>query len=233
MPEHDDIYAHDAERYDRLVQREDYRQNILPALRQITLLEGMDVVETGAGTGRLTGLLAPLVKSIRAYDASAHMLALAAAKLHASGLDNWSAQTADHRRLPAADGSADVSISGWSVGYLADSKLPDWKQEVSKALDEMQRVLRPGGVLILIETLGTGFETPHPPEFLRDYFSFLVQMGFASTWIRTDYRFESPAEAVELAGFFFGEALAEQVRASGGVILPECTGLWWRRGGTA
>ena len=232
MPEHKDIYATDADRYDQLVSREDYQQNILPALRQITALEGRDVVESGAGTGRLTCLLAPLVKSIRAFDASPHMLALASAKLKASSLGNWSTQVADHRRLPLDERSVDIAIAGWSVCYLVDGPSPDWRREVSKALDEMQRVLRPGGVTILLETQGTGFETPHPPEHLAEYYRLLDQLGFASTWIRTDYRFASLLEAVDLARFFFGEALAEQVEASGEVILPECTGLWWRKRGT-
>ncbi len=227
MTDHDEIYAHEAERYDRLVSREDYQGHILTALLGITPLEGKEVVESGAGTGRLTCLLAPGVKSIRAFDASPHMLALAAAKLRASGLQNWSAQVADHRRLPVADRSADIAISGWSVCYLVDWHSPDWRLAVSEALDELQRVLRPGGTLILLETQGTGFESPHPPDFLAEYFHLLDEKGFSSSWIRTDYRFETLAEAVDLARFFFGEALGEQVEQSASVILPECTGLWW------
>ncbi len=227
MPNPEEIYAHEAERYDRLVAREDYQNLLLPSLRQIASLEGKEVVESGAGTGRLTCLLAPHVKSIRAFDASSHMLALASARLTASGLQNWSTQVADHRRLPAETHSADIYISGWSVCYLLDEPSLDWRQEMEKALGEMKRVLRPGGVTILVETQGTGFEAPHPPEHLAGYFHFLAEKGFASTWIRTDYRFASLAEAVELAQFFFGEALAEQVRRSGSAILPECTGLWW------
>ncbi len=230
MLEPEEIYAHEAERYDRLVAREDYQNLLLPALRQITPLEGKEVVESGAGTGRLTCLLAPHVKSIRAFDASPHMLALAAERLKAGGLQNWSVDLADHRRLPAGTHSSDIYISGWSVCYLLDEPSPDWRLEMEKALGEMKRVLRPGGVAILVETQGTGFETPHPPEHLTAYFHFLAEKGFASTWIRTDYRFASLAEAVELAQFFFGEALAEQVRRSGSAILPECTGLWWQKG---
>ncbi len=229
MPNPEEIYAREAGRYDHLVAREDYQHHLLPALQQITRLEGKDVVESGAGTGRVTCLLAPLVKSIRAFDASSHMLSLAKANLETSGLRNWSIQAADHRRLPVGDQSADMVISGWSVCYLVDEPSPDWKQEVAKALAEMRRVLRPGGVAILVETQGTGFETPHPPDHLVDYFHFLAERGFTSTWIRTDYRFASLAEAVELVQFFFGEALAGQVRQAGEVILPECTGLWWQK----
>ncbi len=229
MPNPEEIYTHEAERYDRLVAREDYQHHLLPALRRITPLEGKEVVESGAGTGRLTCLLAPQVKSIRAFDASSQMLALAAARLKASGLQNWSTQVADHRRLPLETQSADIFLSGWSVCYLLDEPSTDWRQEMAKALGEMKRLLRPGGVAILVETQGTGFETPHPPEHLTGYFDYLAERGFTSTWIRTDYRFASLAEAVELAQFFFGEALAEQVRGAGSAILAECTGLWWQR----
>ena len=59
-----EIYASRAQDYERLVAREDFAGNILKALQEIRALSGLDVVELGAGTGRLTCLLAPLVRSI-------------------------------------------------------------------------------------------------------------------------------------------------------------------------
>ncbi|MCC7207638.1 MAG: class I SAM-dependent methyltransferase, partial [Anaerolineae bacterium] len=50
---------------------------------------------------------------------------------------------------------------------------------------------------------------------------------FGSTWVRTDYRFASLAEAERLTRFFFGDALADEVVRRKWVTLPECTGLWW------
>ena len=49
-----EIYASRARDYERLVAREDYQGNILKALQDIRALAGLDVVELGAGTGRLT-----------------------------------------------------------------------------------------------------------------------------------------------------------------------------------
>ncbi len=229
MPDHKEVYDRYADRYQRLVSREDYQGNIPRALGEITPLEGKDVVESGAGTGRLTCLLAPRVRSIRAFDASPHMLEVAGARLKHSGLANWSTSAGDHRALPLPGQCADLAIAGWSVCYLVDWAGGGWQAEVERALAELQRVLRPGGVLVLLETLGTGFETPHPPEHLADYYRLLEQRGFSSTWIRTDYRFESLAEAVELVEFFFGVELAKQVQGAGSLVLPECTGLWWLR----
>lgn len=227
MPEHQEIYQQYAQQYDRLVMREDYQQRILPAIEKILPLAELDVVELGAGTGRLTTLLAPQVHSIHALDASSAMLALAQNKLQAAGLYNWRIEVADHRQLPLPDSCASLVISGWSLCYLVDWNQASWRAEVEQALSEIRRILHPGGSLILLETLGTGFETPHPPAHLLDYYAMLAEIGFSSTWIRTDYRFESLAEALELARFFFGEELAAQISASGSPILPECTGLWW------
>jgi ubiquinone/menaquinone biosynthesis C-methylase UbiE len=228
VPDHKDIYQSEADQYEYLVASEDYRGNLLPALQRIFPLAGQDVVELGAGTGRLTCLLAPLVKSIRAYDISQPMLDVAINKLAGLGLAGkarWQVETADHRQLPAATQSADLVISGWSICYLVDWNRGGWINQVEKALDEMRRVLRPNGMIILIETLGTGFKTPHPPDHLVDYYHFLTDQGFLMTWLRTDYRFLSEAEARRMAGFFFGAGLAEKVR---GRTIAECTGLWWQ-----
>ena len=84
----------------------------------------------------------------------------------------------------------------------------------------------PGGS----ETLGTGFETPHPPtEGLAELYRWLEdEHAFAGTRIRTDYRFESPAEAAENTRFFFGDELADRILEENLTVLPECTGIWWR-----
>lgn len=231
MPDYRDIYERRAADYDRLVAREDYQGNILRELGRVAPLAGADIVEMGAGTGRLTAMLAPLAGSIQAFDASAHMLALAAEKLRRSGLRDWRAEVADHRRLPVADAAADIVISGWSICYTVVWNPDTWEAELAAALAEMRRVARPGGALIILETLGTGYETPHPPPDLAGYYAALERASFASTWLRTDYRFASPAEAEDLTRFFFGDALAGRVAAERMVILPECTGMWWRIAG--
>jgi hypothetical protein len=94
----------------------------------------------------------------------------------------------------------------------------------------MKRVLRPGGAIIILETLGTGRETPQPPApALAAYYDWLEnEHGFNHTWIRTDYRFASVDEAEALTRFFFGDNLAGRIRRDNLTILPECTGIWWR-----
>jgi hypothetical protein len=96
-------------------------------------------------------------------------------------------------------------------------------------MTEMKRVLRPNGQIILFESLGTGNETPIQLEHLKSYYPWLDEAGFQNKWIRTDYRFESVEEATDLAGFFFGEEVTAQIIQKQSTILPECTGVWWKK----
>lgn len=223
------IYQSEGDRYEALVSREDYQRNIPRAIDEIINVDGLDVLDLGAGTGRLTLLLAPRVKSIRAFDASAEMLRVCRERLIASGLSNWQVDVADHRQLPVQDHSVDLVVSGWSVSYLAVWNQENGHAELDIWLTEMKRVLRKDGMIILLESLGTGNEAPIRLEHVESTYQWLDNNGFENKWIRTDYRFESVDEAAQLAGFFFGAEMADRIRENGLVILPECTGIWWRR----
>ena len=181
MIDHEEIYRSEAERYDLLVSREDYRGGILAALREIRELTGLEV--------------------------------------------------ADNRNLPLEDGSVDLSLSGWSIGYFAAPDNPEWQLDVERTLGQMERILRPGGTIIILETLGTGTGEPQAPTpELQAYYTYLEeQQGFKHTWIRTDYRFSTVDEAEQIIEFFFGEPLSARVRNQKLTVVPECTGIWWRQ----
>ena len=68
------IYRHQAEQFDRLVDREDMHGNLFAALNDIRPLHGLKVVEFGAGTGRLTRLLSVLVDKVYAFDIETPMI---------------------------------------------------------------------------------------------------------------------------------------------------------------
>lgn len=225
-----DIYSRHAPEYDLLVTREDFRGNILPRLAAIRPLPGLKVIELGAGTGRLTRLIGPHVRTLLALDRSVHMLDFARRRPGGLGQEDWVAVAADNRRLPLADGRADLVIAGWSLGHLVGWHERSWRDEIALVLSEMRRMLRPGGTAVILETLGTGQEAPRPPtEGLAAYYAFLEnEHGFSSDWIRTDYQFSSLEEAERLVRFFFGPELAARVLQEELLLLPECTGIWWR-----
>ncbi|MBT3189566.1 MAG: class I SAM-dependent methyltransferase [Anaerolineae bacterium] len=229
MPTEKEVYEKYADEYERLIQREDYQGNILRKIEHLVSLVDLDVVDFGAGTGRLTRLLAPRVRSIKAFDNSAHMLEVAAKSLRKMGLSNWATGIADHRQIPVEDDNTDLIVSGWSFCYLAVWGGDNWKSALEDGLKEMRRILRPGGMIIIFETMGTGHTSPQPPEHLTEYCAWLTEAGFGSSSFRTDYKFISLQEAETLSTFFFGEEMGIQVIQKNWRTLPECTGVWWQQ----
>jgi ubiquinone/menaquinone biosynthesis C-methylase UbiE len=230
-PDQFTIYRQHADRYDELTRHEDYEHRLSPALAAIRSFDQVDVVEWGAGAGRVSELIAPFARSLIACDLNDHMLKVARTKLSRFANLAWRTVAAEHRHMPLPDHCADVALAGWTLGYFTSKFYAEsWRQTIGQAIAQMQRVLRPGGTIIIIETLGTGNTEPEPPsEALATYYRLLEDdLGFQSTWLRTDFQFDSLDQAASTISFFFGESWAAEVRRNNWVILPECTGLWWK-----
>src|SRR5690606_32533569 len=116
---------------------------------------------------------------------------------------------------------------GHFTGWYGD----EWQTHAARAVAEMHRTAKPGGTLIIMETLGTGALEPAPPTAaLAAYYAWLEgEHGFVRTEVATDYDFGSVARAVELCGFFFGPEMAERVRTNAWSRVPEWTGVWGKR----
>jgi ubiquinone/menaquinone biosynthesis C-methylase UbiE len=218
------VYATRADQYEALVSREDANGVLLPAVERLVTLRGARVVEAGAGTGRLTRLLAPFAAQLKAFDAAPEMLQVARTHVPTAAF-----AVADHATLPVADGWADVALEGWAFAHAVGWHPHDWERLTDQYLAELFRVLRPGGTALLFETLGTGASEPRAPtEGLAALYARWEARGFTRVVLRTDYRFGNVDEAQVLTQAFFGRAFEFEVRADG-AWLPECTGLWWAR----
>lgn len=102
-----------------------------------------NLLDIGTGSGRVLKVLAPYVTSAVGIDISSDMLAVARSNLAAAGLGNIMVRHGDMYRLPFADGAFDsVTIDN----VLSDARWP------ARALREAARTLRPGGVMLLIES---------------------------------------------------------------------------------
>lgn len=221
------IYDKQAEAYEAMISKQ---PDLAGVIYEIRPYEGLDVLDLGAGSGRLSMLLAGDVRSLICTDIAQPMLDILDDKLsEASDSRNWTTVVADHRSLPIDSSSVDLIVSGWSISYLADSSHDDWRENLKLVMTELQRVLRPGGTILILETMGTGTETPNPPDFLTGYYAQLEQQyGFSHQWIRTDYVFDTVEEALQNTGFFFGEELTDKIQVNQWSTVPECAGIWWK-----
>ena len=106
----------------------------------IPRIQGKRILEVGCGTGSLLTEL--LQRGYKAYgvDASPRMLTQARKKVEAVGFQGRVLQ-ADIQHLPFPDNSFETIISTFPTNYIADLEV----------LNEIQRVLYPGGRLVIVD----------------------------------------------------------------------------------
>ncbi len=226
-----EVYRGAAEAYDRLVSAEDCEGRLLPALEAVAPLAGRAVLDVGSGTGRLARLAAPGCARLVAAEREPHMLAVAKRRLETLGATRAAYVVADARALPLANHAFDVVTAGWVFGHFTFWTRDRWMENATRAIGEMGRVARPGGAVVIFETMGTAVTRPAAPAAgLAAYYAWLeAEMGFEHRVVSTDFEFESVEAAARACGFFFGEPYARLIRANGWARVPEWTGMWWRR----
>ena len=116
--------------------------------RQVGIARRKRVLDLGAGYGAVTGELARRAGGpVVALDCAVEALR--------EGVFGGAPRTGgDARRLPFADAAFDLVFTQLTLL---------WVQPVTRALDEIRRVLRPGGVLTALEP-DYGGMIEHPPE---------------------------------------------------------------------
>ncbi len=121
------------------------------------------VLDMGCGAGHTALAAAPRAARVVAVDVTPEMLQVAEGLARQRGIANIEFRRADVAALPFPDASFDAVTSRFSAHHYADPQ---------QALREAARVLRPGGRLLLVDTMAP--ETPfldtffNAVEYLRD-----------------------------------------------------------------
>jgi ubiquinone/menaquinone biosynthesis C-methylase UbiE len=100
-----------------------------------------EVLEVGFGSGRNVPFYPAAVKRVWAVDPAVTARKLAARRVAASSVPVEYVGL-DGERLPLGDGCVDQVLTTWTLCTIPD---------VHRALEEMRRVLRPGGTLHFVE----------------------------------------------------------------------------------
>lgn len=102
------------------------------------------VLDLGCGAGHISFSMAPFSASVTAYDLSENMLAVVAATAAQRNLQNIETNHGAAEKLPFADQTFDIVVTRFSAHHWAD---------VPAALREVHRVLRAGGVAVVIDII--------------------------------------------------------------------------------
>ena len=171
MREHKSFWDKNAGRYDRFMRKdraayEEMYERIRPLVRRKTVLE------LATGTGLIAKHIVNAAAHIEATDASAEMIAEAKRDNHSAKL-YFSVQ--DMFRLPYADQSFDVVIVSNALHIVPQPE---------KALCEIHRVLKDGGVLIAptFTHAGNSFFGK-----IRAFFMKLAGFPLHSKWTSEEY----------------------------------------------
>lgn len=105
------------------------------------------VLDMGCGAGHASFVAAQNVTQVVAYDLSSQMLEVVAQAAKEKGLNNIATRQGYAESLPFEDSVFDVVISRYSAHHWHD---------VGQALREVNRVLKPGGVLIIMDVMSPG-----------------------------------------------------------------------------
>lgn len=132
-----DLYEHPASLFEHNMRlRCDYAASYIAARFD----KSDRILDLGCGAGVLSERLLAQGYTVTAVDNSQDMLELSAKRLAPFPAQNYRLQQANCLDLPFADGQFDLVVSLGMFGYF---------DEVTQALNEIRRVLRPGGTLIL------------------------------------------------------------------------------------
>lgn len=101
-------------------------------------------LDLGCGGGHAAYAIAPLVKSVVAYDLSEAMIATVAAEAARRGLANLETRQGAAERLPWPDASFDIVLSRFSAHHWRD---------IAGGLREARRMLKPGGLAVFIDVV--------------------------------------------------------------------------------
>ena len=225
------IYREEAEAYHAMIAREDIDRSVFKALIGTGVLAVRSLLDLGSGTGRIPLLLHDKIPHIVAFDLHEAMLREQLVQRRAVN-GQWPLAQGDMRQLPFADGEFEMVTAGWALGHFCGWFAGEWQTQMRSVLSEMRRVVKPGGPVVILETMSTGSLEPKPPNAdLAAYYAWIEgEWGFERQLLATDFVFDSVEDAVAHSEFFFGPELAASIREQGWARLPEWTGYWtWRK----
>jgi len=209
-----------AEMFDKIAPKYDFLNHFLSfgidkvwrrrAIRLLMKYSPSDILDVATGTGDFAiEALKTGAQRITGIDISEEMLAVGKAKIEKRGLGHQIIlQKGDSEKLVFLDNSFDAVTVAFGVRNF---------ENLSKGIDELYRVLRPGGIICILE-----FSKPmhFPVKQLYSFYSFYILPGIGRLFSNDKSAYRYLPESVER--FPDGEEFLKVLKESGFNQTMQC-----------
>ena len=188
--------------------------------------EGADLLDVGCGSGyHLPRFLALGCASVVGVEPHPPLVSLARQRV--SGMPGVRVEEGVAQSLPLADDSVDIVHARWAYFFGAGCE---------PGLDEVARVLRPGGTAYVIDndatrsTFGRWFARAYPGYDALAVQRFWTRQGWQRHPLTITWEHDSREDFEAVVRIEFPETAAEGILAEhGGTSVDYAVNLWWRR----
>ncbi|GAB3053870.1 class I SAM-dependent methyltransferase [Intrasporangium mesophilum] len=196
------------------------------AMRSIRDWAGGDVVDIGCGTGFHLPYFAETARSVAGVEPHPPLASLAAQRV--SGMPSVSVREEGAAAIGVPDASFDVAHARWAYFFGPGCE---------PGLDELDRVMRPGGVAFVVDndatrsTFGQWFRRALPSYDPRAVERFWERKGWERERLEIRWDFDTHEDFEAVVGIEFAPEHADLILAE----HPDDRGvdyavnLWWRR----
>jgi ubiquinone/menaquinone biosynthesis C-methylase UbiE len=195
--------------FDLLAQAIDPERLIPAAMSTLAPYAGCSLLDIGAGVGDRTIVYAQSAAHVYALEPDASILPVLRGRIKSSGVSNVTVLPGSVEDIALEDGRVEVAYATWSYFFGPGSE---------RGLSEVERVLCPGGMLIVVQNHGhdeiANAWTEDEAE-CESWSPWFADRGFQSHIVDTVWRFKSPEEALAVMEFLWGEAARAYVLGTG------------------
>ncbi len=164
------LFATIADRYDFITRFLSFGRDAAWKVRLVDLAgvqPGWRALDLACGTGDIAFEVAKRGGTVLGLDITLRMIELARLRAQPAGRTTWA--VADMLALPVPDASFDLVTTGYGLRNVPDLTI---------ALAEIRRVLRPGGVVCSLD-----FDRPDTAWIRAIYLAYLTAVGSALGWV--------------------------------------------------
>ena len=197
-------YYEDNDYYELFSIAEDGENKVADYLKELSI--DKVVLDAGCGTGKFWPIIENVASKYIGIDLSNEQLKKAKDKSSGNSLFINSSL----EKIELDNNSVDLIISTWVLGTITDI------EERNRCLDELKRILKPNGKIILVENdVNSEFEEIRnrtSDSRTRDYNNWILSNGFiVDKRLETYFSFKSIDEAKKCFEVIYGKTISDKI----------------------